>query len=55
MLTDDGKHLYVSWDEYHQPDRAPGDEGACNQVGSSIRFCAWHAAVCVLATSVSHF
>ncbi|SIR70822.1 hypothetical protein SAMN05421778_1152 [Sphaerotilus natans] len=24
MLTDDGKHLYVSWDEYHQLIERPG-------------------------------
>jgi uncharacterized protein len=49
MLTDDGKHLYVSWDEYHMlierlalkvPTRA----------GSSTRSCAWPAAACGRAT-----
>jgi hypothetical protein len=32
MLTDDGKHLYVSWDEYHMLHRAPSAQDRRNRL-----------------------
>jgi hypothetical protein len=45
MLTDDGKHLYVSWDEYHMLTSAWRSR-CMHRAGSSTRSCAWRVAAC---------
>ena len=50
MLTDDGKHLYVSWDEYHMLIERLALKVARVGLGSSTRSCAWRAAACGPAT-----
>jgi hypothetical protein len=49
MLTDDGKHLYVSWDEYHMLIERLALK-VRTRAGSSTRSCAWRAAACGRAT-----
>jgi len=45
MLTDDGKHLYVSWDEYHL--LIENWRSRCiSRAGNSTRSCVWRVAAC---------
>jgi hypothetical protein len=50
MLTEDGKHLYVSYDEYHGLIEKLAIK-IHQPAGNSTPSCAWHAVVCVPATS----
>jgi hypothetical protein len=50
MLTEDGKHLYVSYDEYHGLIEKLAIK-IHQSAGNSTPSCAWHAVVCVPATS----
>jgi hypothetical protein len=50
MLTEDGKHLYVSYDEYHNLIEKLASR-CTSRAGSSTPSCAWRVAACVRATS----
>ena len=50
MLTDDGKHLYVSLGRVPHADRAARAQDPRSRAGSSTRSCAWRAAACGRAT-----
>ncbi len=54
MLTEDGKHLYVSYDEYHSLIEKLAIK-CTSRAGSLTPSCAWRAAACAQVTSCRVF